>query len=442
MGVGVSYAEALDGVRRAQARIYDVRDPRTVPKAADVRRVVVIVASSRGGSSLLFHLLRRTGAFACLEGEHTHLYKLYGLGLPDWPDAHDGDIASAADVDGFLTALLAEATVPGAAEQVVADEYAGRVTRRLMQQWPGLASHADDLMYLVRRHLSVVSLDAEVFDHEDFLLGILAELRRLGQCVDPRYYDVSAPALAIHFPRLPPASGPPPGAVGTIEEPPFILPAPAPPATASHLTERPLLLKASVDAYRIDLLTKLVSVAEVYFIHLLRNPAAAINGLYDGWRDRGFFSHRLTGRAVLNMRGYSESPWGSDWWNFDLPPQWTRVVSRPLPEVCAFQWHTAHRSILDSLAASAAPRMNVRAEDLMSGRVRRTQAIEDILQFCQARARPVAEQADRVVMATAPPRPGRWRERMTLLRSVVAEPAVREVASRLGYGSALDVRWI
>jgi hypothetical protein len=404
--------------------------------------MVVIVASSRGGSSLLFHLLRNSGAFVCLDGEHTHLYKIFSMGLPDWPNAHDGDIGADADIDGFVTALLAEVTAPRAPAQPVMEEYAGQVACRLVQQWPALAGQIDELERLVRRRLSDAWVAGAAFDHEDFLLRLLAELRRQGQRVDPRYYDVSPAALARHFPELSPAGGPPPGAVGTIEEPPFVVPVPAPLATARHLEDRPLLLKASVDAYRIEVLTKLIPDADVRFIHLVRNPAAAINGLYDGWQDRGFFSHRLTGRAVLDIAGYSERAWGADWWNFDLPPQWTDVVRRPLAEVCAFQWYTAQRSILDSLAACPAPQLRVRAEDLVSGAARRARAIEEVLRFCQVEPSPAADRSDRVLMATVPPRPGRWRDRSALLAPVLAQPGIRDVASRLGYSALPDAQWI
>src|SRR5262249_47980742 len=105
------------------------------------RDVVAIVASSRGGSSMLFDLLRSSGAFLCLNGEHSTLYKLHGLGLPPEPGAHDGTISANADTAGFLLALAGDVTTHPAtgvsAGLPDTKAFASRVLRMLAQQWRG-----------------------------------------------------------------------------------------------------------------------------------------------------------------------------------------------------------------------------------------------------------------------------------------------------------------
>jgi hypothetical protein len=433
----------IDTVRHARAGVEAPSRLATAPVPADIRRAVVILASSRGCSSLLFHLLRATGAFVSLDGEHTYLYKLYGMGLPESPAAHDGNVDQNADTDGFVNALLDDCAVPatdGAHPQP--ETYAGQVTRRLIGQWPWLAHDTAGVRELAQDRIERRGRGTGPFDHEGYFLDLLAELRRQGAPVDPRYYDLTPGVTAHRFAMRRPASGPPPGLPGTIEEPPFVVPVPATPATADHLRSRPLLLKASVDAYRSDLVEKLLPGADVRFVHLVRNPAGAVNGLYDGWRDRGFFSHVMSGRATLRITGYSDRPWGSTWWNFDLPPDWPDVVRSPLPEVCAFQWRQAHRSILRSLDRSTAPHLRVHAEDITTGRDRRTAALREIFRFCGVTPDfPAATGPERVIMATAPPRSGRWRERAPLLRRVLDDPAVLDTADRMGYGTVPDSRW-
>ena len=136
-----------------------------------------------------------------------------------------------------------------------------------------------------------------------------------------------------------------------LEEPPFVVPTPRRLPTADELRRTPLLLKAPLDAYRLDVLRAVFPLARFTVVHLTRAPAASINGLYDGWLDRGFFSHRFPDR--LAIPDYSDTAdWARSWWNFDLPPGWQEYTTRPLAEVCALQWRSVHEHILHGLANS------------------------------------------------------------------------------------------
>jgi hypothetical protein len=194
-----------------------------------------------------------------------------------------------------------------------------------------------------------------------------------------------------------------------------------------------------VDAYRLEQLRELFPAAHMTVVHLVRNPAAAVNGLIDGWLDRGFFTHRLGDLSPLNIDGYSHLPWGRQWWNFDLPPGWSGVAERPLPEVCAYQWCAAHQAILaDARVADAYIR--VCAEDLTYGKTRRLNAVGQVIRQLGLTAPPVPMRPERFVMMTVRPRPGRWRTRGSQLRPVLETPAVRSMAERLGYQTSS--RWI
>ncbi len=405
------------------------------------RDVVVILASSRGGSSLLFDILRSTGAFLSLRGEHSTLYKLNGLGLPDDPDAHDGTIAPGGDPGGFLEALRAEVTTGLIGRQPSvrpdAKTQAGAVLRTLAQQWPGCPFGVAEAWEIVYRAICRVT-DRGYPSAEYLLLQVIRQLRDCGWQIDPGYYDIAPALVREEFPELPRPVGPPSPDTKTLEAPPFLVPATAETLTEADL-DRPLLLKASLDAYRIPLLHEIFPTSRLRFIHLTRNPAAAINGLVDGWLDRGFYSHNLSQAARLAIDGYSElGSWGSSWWNFDLPPGWRDLVNLPLPLVCAGQWLGAHSTILSNLPGAGVDVLQVRAEDVLQAD-RRAGTVSRILQYCGVT--PLVAPTARVVMATKPPLPGRWRERGELLGPVLADPEIRACSARLGYGQDANRDW-
>lgn len=407
------------------------------------RDVVVILASSRGGSSLLFDILRSTGEFLALPGEHSTLYKLHGLGLPGDPQAHDGTVAGG-DRAAFVESLRRD-VAPGRAGHRVGrlsdpESVAGNVLRTLAQQWPGCPIGIPEAWDVIYRAICTEP-PHEAFGDEQLLLRIIKDLRVRGWHIDPGYYDIAPDLVRAAFPGLEPPSGPPTPDAMTLEAPPFIVP-----TSGQVLTERdvdrPLLLKASVDAYRVRLLPELFPEARLRFIHLTRNPAAAVNGLIDGWLDRGFFSHNLADRARLDIAGYTErGSWGSGWWNFDLPPRWPDLVDQPLAAVCAGQWLGAHDAITAGLEGIGATALRVRAEDVIDAD-RRPATIARILHDLRdCGVSPAVLPESRVVMATKPPFPGRWRQRQQLLTPVLGDPVIRAASTRLGYGPEADGEW-
>ncbi|MFI6040329.1 hypothetical protein ACIA8C_01770 [Nocardia sp. NPDC051321] len=406
------------------------------------RRAVVIVASSRGGSSLLYELLRSTGAFLSLGGEHSVLYKLHGLGLPDSADVHDGSITDRADLAAFHADLAANVTTGPEPILIHPRDWdpatlADRFVRVLAQQWPHCPMSVEttwEIAYdaIARR------LRQGAVSRSQLLMTTVHALRMTGWPIDPWYFDTDPMIVAAAFRRLTPPAGPPPGLAQTVEAPPFLVPSLAALPGPADL-ERPLLLKASMDAYRLAALPYLLPGSELTVIHLVRNPAAAVNGLIDGWLDRGFFSYNLSARAELRIPGYSRAAgWTTKWWNFDLPPGWRDLVDRPLPWVCAKQWSAAHTHILDAIEATALPALRVRAEDIM-GEATRQATIDAILRQCHLRARQPARAG--VMMASQRPEPGRWRRRHAVLAPIIDSSEVQACALRLGYDPAASNGW-
>ncbi|KKK52631.1 hypothetical protein LCGC14_3102950, partial [marine sediment metagenome] len=181
---------------------------------------------------------------------------------------------------------------------------------------------------------------------------------------------------------------------------------------------------------------KMFPEAEVKFIWLGRNPLASVNGLYDGWLyDRGFYSHNMKGRTILDIKGYSDTyEWSKWWWNFDLPPGWEEYTQAKLQEVCLFQWYTANLTIEEWLSHNwiwTMSRLSVRYEDLITDRVG---TIKEISSYLRISYPSLVEDAP-IVQATEPPSLGRWKKRKQMLIPLLFDsaPDKLELCNRMGY---------
>jgi hypothetical protein len=199
------------------------------------------------------------------------------------------------------------------------------------------------------------------------------------------------------------------------------------------------VVKTPSNAYRLRFLQALLPSTEIRVLHLTRSAAASINGLYDGWLHRGFFSHRLEGRP-LSIRGYSERfpAWGADWWNFDLPPGWEQVTRSRLEEVCAFQWRSAHAATLEYAAGGPSRAYHaMRFEDVVGPIETRREVFGRLAQWLgvpmdQGLTR-VVEEGLPPIMATDQPRHNRWYARAALLGPLLEDASIAELMERLGY---------
>jgi hypothetical protein len=424
-----------------------------------VKRVVIINSSSRSGSSLLYSLLRKLPQVYALTGEASPFYKLNCDSNRINP--YDSDkipselLDSVIDYTGlsrdFCSDLfLAEAeTLSG---KIDSDTYIDDLMLRFSLQWPDVVREPG----LLREHIATVLLkyiERNIcFDVEEFYLLLLDRLIGVWPQINPFYYDISSDKVALHFPftEIPSA---PPDANSTIEEPPFILSSPRRRPTSADLSDKILLLKSTVDCYRMNLVERLFPDADIRIIHLQRNPAATINGIYDGWLHRGFFSHNLkpyfdasSDLKELRIKGYSElHPFGKSWWNFDLPEGWQSVADRELVEVCAFQWHSANAEILRYLGSSSRSSCTVHFEDVIRSLESRTLAFEQLLDFMGIPAEQCATlmlDSLPVVQSTLPPQLYRWKRRQDMITKVLAAPRIREMAETFGYRADTMDGWL
>jgi len=356
---------------------------------ADVRRVVVILGSSRSGSSYLFSQLAKSGGFWTPQGEDTPFARLEGLG---W-------IHSLRDSDAFdgVTTRVAERLLKDFGNEGAPSlpQFARQAASRLLWQWP-------------HKNLNPRQLWTW------FLAGTGWDEARARLQLNDGWYDGSA-TTPDATPEL------------FFEEPPFVAQIPRATPTARDLADGVVLLKTSGHAYRLPWLRRLFPNAAYSWIVLSRNPAAGINGLIDGWLSKSFHSHNVGALQPLAISGYANRMW----WKFDLPPGWSEFAAEDLASVCAFQWRSAYQRILNFVETTPDPVLRVKYEDLMCAR---EGILEKIFAFTQTDG--LVPEAAAPIMATAAPAPARWRQRQDEILPQLRDARVEVLAAKLRY----DVR--
>lgn len=414
----------------------------------DVRKIVVIAAASRSGSSLLFSILKRIPGVYSLSGESVPFYKINGLysdlSLSD--EVPKGALIRQDQWFDLSRDLLSDFSLAAEGNGIIKEEnmlgqYIDDLALRFSLQWPGAGLSYEAFTSLARQSYGAHVKAHDVFCAEEFYLELILALRRKYKAINPYYYDISVGMIREKFPGLEIPSGPPHNTL-MIEEPPFILLRPGKKPGKEDLSDKVLLLKSSADCYRMPLLEAVFPNADIRIIYLTRNPFGSVNGLYDGWLYRGFFSHNLTEilrdqGEVLGISGYSDRyDWGKWWWNYDLPPGWQGYIHKRLEEVCIFQWYSANNAVQEYLRKTGKGHCQVRYEDIIRGSASRAAEIDKITDFTGISSSAAGRlNLDRlpVVQATEPPQPYRWKNRKDMLLSLLDDPKISGMSKGLGY---------
>ena len=376
--------------------------------------MILIVSSSRGGSSVFAETLRRSRSLRHLAGEINPLLRLAGL---SYPYSGTGSDALDARHDAtHLRALLKQHVgVPAKDLDSKSEEV---FAERLRWQWLDIEFRDEDIYRAVREARSMLP-DVSAFTHA-FIRAL-----QVNYPIHPGLYDLP--------PQFQEGGAPLPRA-NLIEEPPFI---PFQPWSIVG-DERPFVVKAPSNAFRLDFFA--THWPGLRLLHLTRNPASSINGLIDGWMHTGFHSHCVEGLAI---DGYSNTVrGGKDWWKFDLFPGWEAYRTSALTEVCAAQWVGTHQAMLDwHMRNPGADVLQMRFEDFQRAPL---EAVERFCRWagiaCDTSLYSAIDGGIPPVMATTPPRVRRWLDRADLLAPVLARPDVVSVADKLGYTDPTE--WI
>lgn len=93
--------------------------------------------------------------------------------------------------------------------------------------------------------------------------------------------------------------------------------------------------KTPKNALRVPFMEKVFPNA--LYIFLLRDARANLSSMMEAWRARRWVTYP-------HLRGWQGPPW-----SLLLPPGWQELNGRTLEEICAFQWHSANRIVLEDL---------------------------------------------------------------------------------------------
>lgn len=429
---------------RAARRIVDQRrdGPPPVQRFRHrIKEVVLLGSSSRGGSTITAELLRRSRHLLHFRAE-VNLF--LGLTGHDHPSSATGSDRLGAehlvDPDGLELLMAWDAGRPSSSpldEAAVAS--LGRECHwRLAAQWPLEPLTPEQVASWTRETLDELRRahgwrPGAFEDPALFWLLLLRRARLRHPRINAWAYDLAPEAIRRFCPSPEPTDASPSPLL--FEEPPLVSIAPWEPVRDTDF-DKPLLIKTPSNAYRLPFFEALFPNARLRLLHLTRNAAAAINGLYDGWRFRGFHSHRVD--PPLRSAGYSdEHPDAAGWWKFDLPPGWRDWTDRPLVEICGFQWRSAHQALLDYVDASGADHLRVPFEHVIGSEQQREALLD---RACAWLGIPFDEPLQDVVtsmppplMATSRPRHRRWFDKAALIEPVLERPDTRLLNERLGY---------
>ncbi len=410
----------METMQTLLADINGLRAVAPAPWRGKVKRVAVILTSSRSGSTLFKAALAGHPGIAALDGEMEPLLALTGNGFGHDPACASDAITTLRAADALADNVFDGLTV-ASAQLAPRAELEERWRKRLLLHFPAQfaepAEHTrmqralGEALAFICEHGDEVSSDEAVHA----LLGTVywGERWRLD------YYDG----------HMGPGEDRPFDQPAKIEEPPFVVPG----LRRRRLTEQDaaskvLLFKTPSDAFRPGLYEQLFPQAEVRYIHLTRGYAQCVNGLIDGWLSpTGFFAHDMARAGVqLAIGGYSDQcSFGSRWWKFDLPPNWRALTGARLEQVCLNQWLSCHRHILERGTGA----MRIAFEDFLA-------APDAVLaRACDWLGLPPPPTVGTlpVTMATDAPAAGRWHRRSDVLLPLAQQPGVAEVMAALGY---------
>jgi len=384
------------------ARLRATRQGVDLDRVADV---VLVVSSSRGGSSMLTEILRRVDGLLSLPGEmnpHVVVAQLAG-----------------SDAGVFRDELACDVGTP-AGDALDVDRLTADVCWRLTAQWPTVDFDGRDVHRWVAAALDTIDPD----DADALTIAVLDQVHRDRPAVVASAYDLSR------------RGGTPPAPVApVVEMTPYVGFRPWRTATDSDLRSSALVIATPRNSYRLGWLAGLFPAARVRVVHLTRNPAASVNGLLDGWRSPAFFT--TTVDVELAIDGYSDEwPWGRRWWKYDVPPDWRALTSASLAEVAAQQWRSAHAAVLEFVEGHDIEVLRLRYEDLVGDLAQREQTAQALAGFLgvdSAALRAAVLAGVPPVMATAPPQRRRWTASDNDIAPALADPAVWDTAVALGY---------
>ena len=192
--------------------------------------------------------------------------------------------------------------------------------------------------------------------------------------------------------------------------------------------------KTPPNTYRVDYLAK--TFPDAKFIYLTRDGATNISSLIEGWKSEGRFSFSFRKfydyNKKINIKGYNGNVW-----KFTNPPGWEDYLDKPIEEVCAFQWLSAHKYSQEAFKKMPSNSwMPVKYEDLVTNPEK---VIREICMFLDLEYKGQIEKhcLDLPVVSTSSkPDPKKWLKNKALIENIADK--IDDMQTKLGYPSLLS----
>lgn len=173
---------------------------------------------------------------------------------------------------------------------------------------------------------------------------------------------------------------------------------------------------------------------DAYFVYVKRSPGDNLNSLIEGWgKPEEFATWSDAVPAVVDIEGRYHK------WCFFLADGWRDYLARPIEDVCAFQYRTINRAILDGRAVTpSAQWVEVFYEDFLRDPVA---TFRNVFEGCDLTFDARLEQhcagvLGRPYNAFSEIRLDKWKDSVNRERVERALSQVAEVAAAMGYESA------
>jgi len=133
-----------------------------------------------------------------------------------------------------------------------------------------------------------------------------------------------------------------------------------------EITQLRFVEKTPKNSLRVPFLEKLFP--DALYVFLFRDVRPNLSSMMEAWRSRRWVTYP-------KLAGWQGPPW-----SLLLPPDWQNVNGRSLEEICAFQWESANRIVLDDLEKLPRNRWTtVNYQDLLDDPL---QTVTRLCEFC------------------------------------------------------------
>jgi len=424
-------------IREYLDRINNISSARNIEDKAylanKVKRVTVIVTASRGGSSLFKEALTRSPELLFTSGEESPFLVLTQNEYP-FTDSDYLDPSKIRHKDELVSNILDDLGLKIEDGDLSMNAFIEQMRKRLLLQLP-----QEDFDFSKE---NLENIFFKIFEDHRFWAGNYEELIRkfLIELTAGKnkpwlyYYDTFLNGPDGYFPLE-----------WKVEDTPFVVPKLKQQLTVPDLEKHSLVFKTPQNSYRAGMFETLFPNAQIKYLHMTRGFAQSVNGLMDGWlHDKGFFAKNISINGhTLDIEGYSDiKAYGDKWWKFDLPPNWKEFKDKPLHEVCANQWASAHEHVLTLKNNSVytdrenTNYMQLKFEDFLNEPQKMMNDVTDFIGI-----KPISVANLPLVMITNKPRKYRWHKRKEQIRELAKQPRIKKLMNNLNY-SMEESTWI